>query len=112
MAGALLSRPGMVANMDRASIRPPDPTGQEGRSSLAPADRGSWVGSAPRESRPSVVSTPAVEASVSGALVATGRDVTRELIGTAAYEKALGWVPKEVAEEYRSATPLSWVPLS
>lgn len=49
--------------------------------------------------------------SMSGALMCTGREVTRELIGAEAYERALGSVPPELAAEYRRATSLTWVPL-
>jgi hypothetical protein len=48
---------------------------------------------------------------MSGALVTTGRDMTREIIGAAAYERALDSVPPAFAAEYRRATPLTWVPL-
>jgi hypothetical protein len=48
---------------------------------------------------------------MNGALMCTGREVTRELIGTEAYERALGSVPMEMAAEYRRATSLTWVPL-
>lgn len=49
---------------------------------------------------------------MSGALMTTGREVTKEIIGVAAYERALAAVPKYVAAEYRRVTPMTWVPLS
>ena len=48
---------------------------------------------------------------MNGALMCTGREVTREIIGAAAYEQALDAVPLELAAEYRRATSLTWVPL-
>lgn len=68
-----------------------------------------------RDARASRVSfTPAtvVEPAMSGALMTTGREVTRELIGSAAYERALDSVPRHMAAEYRRVTPMTWVPLS
>jgi len=53
-----------------------------------------------------------VEAAMSGALMTTGREVTKELIGAAAYERALGLVPGHMAAEYRRVNPMTWVPLS
>jgi hypothetical protein len=49
---------------------------------------------------------------MSGAVLTTGREVTRELIGAAAYERALASVPPEIAAEYRQATAVSWVPFA
>jgi len=49
---------------------------------------------------------------MSGTLMTTGREVTREIIGIAAYERALASVPPQVAAEYRRVSPLTWVPLS
>lgn len=49
---------------------------------------------------------------MSGALMTTGREVTKELIGEAAYERALASVPKYISTEYRRVTPMTWVPLS
>lgn len=49
---------------------------------------------------------------MSGAVMTTGRDVTRQIIGTLAYERALGSVPGPISAEYRRVTPLTWVPLS
>jgi hypothetical protein len=53
-----------------------------------------------------------IEGSMSGALMTTGREVTKELIGVPAYERALASVPRHVADEYRAVTPMTWVPLS
>jgi hypothetical protein len=63
-----------------------------------------------RELGPS--SEPAGGASMSGALMTTGREITREIIGAAAYGRALASVPPHVASEYTRVTPLTWVPLS
>jgi hypothetical protein len=52
------------------------------------------------------------EPCMSGAVMTTGREMTKEIIGAAAYERALGSVPPHIAAEYRRVTPLSWVPLS
>lgn len=55
---------------------------------------------------------PPSEGAMSGALMTTGREVTKELIGAPAYDRALASVPKAVADEYRAVTPVTWVPLS
>lgn len=49
---------------------------------------------------------------MSGAVMTTGRDMTKEIIGPVAYERALDSVPAAVAAEYRRVTPLTWVPLA
>lgn len=61
---------------------------------------------------PPSATAPAGQACMSGAVMTTGRDVTRQIIGTLAYERALGAVPAHVAAEYRRVTPLTWVPLA
>ncbi|MFT3769390.1 MAG: hypothetical protein QM820_28465 [Minicystis sp.] len=69
-----------------------------------------------RESAPgtrrSSVPAPAGEPCMAGAVMTTGREVTKQLIGDAAYERALAAVPPATAAEYRRVTPLTWVPLS
>ncbi|APR87186.1 hypothetical protein A7982_12535 [Minicystis rosea] len=55
---------------------------------------------------------PAGEACMAGAVMTTGREVTRQLIGDAAYERALASVPPHIAAEYRRVTSVTWVPLS
>ena len=49
---------------------------------------------------------------MAGAVMTTGREVTRQIIGDAAYERALASVPPHVANEYRGVTSVTWVPLS
>ena len=49
---------------------------------------------------------------MSGVLVTTGREMTRTIIGHEAYDRGLAAVPPRIAEAYRRATLLSWVPLT
>jgi hypothetical protein len=65
-----------------------------------------------RADTPSMLPSEDTGASMSGALVTTGRETTRSIIGDAAYERALQSVPPRIAEEYRRATSLTWVPLA
>jgi hypothetical protein len=58
------------------------------------------------------IATAEGEACMSGAVMTIGRETTREIIGEAAYERALASVPAAIAAEYRRVTPLTWVPLS
>jgi hypothetical protein len=49
---------------------------------------------------------------MAGMLLTTGRETVRSIIGPEAYERALGAVPPRIADAYRRATALSWVPLT
>ena len=49
---------------------------------------------------------------MSGTVMTTGREITREIIGPAAYARAMASVPPHVALEYGRVSPLTWVPLT